>query len=32
MTDRSNPYRDLPPTAYWRTGVAEPGLWGLTGL
>lgn len=32
MTDRSNPYRDLPPTAFWRTGVAEPGLWGLTGL
>ncbi|MGL5012439.1 MAG: GSCFA domain-containing protein [Paracoccaceae bacterium] len=27
-----NPYQSLPPTAYWRTGVAEPGLEGLQGL
>lgn len=26
------PYSDLPPTAFWRTAVAEPGLWGLSGL
>lgn len=27
-----NPYRELPPTAFWRTGVAEAGLFGLQGL
>lgn len=27
-----NPYDALPPTAFWRTGVAEPGVSGLTGL
>lgn len=33
MTDLyPNPYQSLPPTAYWRTGVAEPGLEGLIGL
>ncbi|MGL4320520.1 MAG: GSCFA domain-containing protein [Paracoccaceae bacterium] len=33
MTNLSpNPYQSLPATAYWRTGVAEPGLEGLTGL
>jgi hypothetical protein len=33
MTNLSpNPYQSLPATAYWRTGVAEPGLEGLNGL
>jgi hypothetical protein len=32
MTLFQNPYQSLPPTAYWRTGVAEPGLEGLSGL
>ena len=32
MTQFPNPYQSLPPTAFWRTGVAEPGLDGLTGL
>ncbi len=27
-----NPYQSLPPSAYWRTGVAEPGLDGLEQL
>jgi len=27
-----NPYRELPPTAFWRTGVAEAGLFGLQDL
>jgi hypothetical protein len=31
-TSSQNPYQSLPPTAYWRTGVAEPGLEGLKGL
>ncbi len=26
------PYSDLPPQAFWRTGVAEPGIAGLRGL
>jgi hypothetical protein len=32
MTLLQNPYQSLPPTAFWRTGVAEPGLQGLTDL
>lgn len=27
-----NPYATLPPKAFWRSGVAEPGIWGLTEL
>ncbi|MCA0045125.1 GSCFA domain-containing protein [Celeribacter litoreus] len=27
-----NPYRDLPPSAFWRTGVAEAGLFGYRNL
>lgn len=27
-----HPYADLPATAFWRTGVAEAGIFGLTGL
>lgn len=27
-----NPYSSLPPQAYWRTGVAEAGIFGLSGL
>ncbi len=26
------PYSDLPPAAFWRSGVAEAGIWGLQGL
>lgn len=29
VTHCSNPYSDLPPRAFWRTGVTEPGIWGL---
>lgn len=32
MLVSTNPYQSLPPTAFWRTGVAEPGLAGLTQL
>jgi hypothetical protein len=33
MQDRSSsPYADLPPEAYWRTGVADAGLYGLKAL
>ena len=32
MAGSANPYTDLPPQAYWRTGVAEPGLFGLKDL
>lgn len=32
MSSKSTPYSVLPASAYWRTGVAEPGLWGLNGL
>lgn len=32
MPDRSHPYADLPPEAYWRTAVAEAGLYGMKGL
>lgn len=32
MTSKPTPYSELPGNAYWRTGVAEPGLWGLNGL
>ncbi len=28
----ANPYAGLPPRAFWRTGVAEAGLFGLDGL
>lgn len=28
----ANPYGTLPPQAFWRTGVAEAGVWGLSGL
>ncbi|MDT8854186.1 GSCFA domain-containing protein [Paracoccaceae bacterium Fryx2] len=28
----ANPYAGLPPRAFWRTGVAEPGLFGLKDL
>lgn len=32
MAGSANPYSDLPPQAFWRTGVAEPGLFGLRDL
>ena len=33
MVEKSdNPYRHLPAKAFWRTGVAEAGLFGLSGL
>lgn len=32
MSKTPTPYSDLPPSAYWRTAVAEAGLWGLSGL
>ena len=32
MAKSANPYSDLPPAAFWRTGVAEPGLFGLRDL
>ncbi len=32
MQDNPSPYADLPPEAYWRTGVADAGLYGLKGL
>ncbi len=32
MVEQSNPYASLPPTAFWRSGVAEPGLYGMSGL
>ncbi len=32
MSKNQNPYSDLPPTAFWRTGVAEAGLFGLKNL
>lgn len=32
MSGKATPYSALPATAYWRTGVAEPGPWGLAGL
>jgi hypothetical protein len=32
MTLFPNPYQSLPPKAFWRTGVAEPGLEGLADL
>lgn len=28
----SHPYANLPPTAFWRSGVAEAGVFGLSGL
>ncbi len=31
-TPAGNPYSDLPPQAFWRSGVAEAGLFGLSGL
>ncbi len=30
--DAPTPYTGLAPTAYWRSAVAEAGIWGLTGL
>lgn len=27
-----NPYRQVPPNGFWRSGVAEPGLFGFTDL
>jgi GSCFA family len=32
MKQSPNPYAALPPHAFWRTGVAEPGLSGMTDL
>lgn len=32
MSEAANPYEDLPPDAFWRSGVAEPGIWGLRDL
>lgn len=32
MSDRKTPYSALPVQAFWRSGVAEPGLFGLRGL
>jgi hypothetical protein len=32
MTDSPNPYTTLPPHAFWRTGVAEAGIFGLKDL
>lgn len=32
MADGPNPYAGLPPDAFWRSGVAEAGIFGLTGL
>ena len=32
MQDKANPYAALPPAAYWRSGVAEAGIYGLEGL
>lgn len=32
MGETANPYEDLPPEAFWRSGVAEPGIWGLRDL
>ena len=32
LSKAQNPYSDLPPRAFWRSGVAEAGLFGLTGL
>lgn len=32
VTDGATPYSDLPARAFWRTGVAEPGLQGLSDL
>ena len=29
---RPHPYQSLPPKAFWRTGVAEAGVYGLSGL
>ncbi|MFZ5751636.1 MAG: GSCFA domain-containing protein [Pseudomonadota bacterium] len=31
-TSSPNPYANLPARAFWRTGVAEPGIWGLRDL
>lgn len=28
----ATPYADLPSTAFWRSAVAEPGIWGMKGL
>lgn len=32
MADGPNPYTDLPPAAYWRSGVADAGIFGLRDL
>ena len=32
MAESRNPYSDLPPEAYWRSAVAEAGLYGMKGL
>jgi len=32
MADKTNPYSNLPPSAFWRSGVADPGLFGLRDL
>lgn len=32
MQEKAHPYSGLPPEAYWRTAVAEAGLYGLKGL
>ncbi len=32
MAADATPFSHLPATAYWRSAVAEPGIWGLSGL
>jgi GSCFA family len=32
MPDSTHPYANLPPEAYWRSAVAETGLYGMKGL
>jgi hypothetical protein len=32
MPEPDHPYSALPPRSFWRTGVAEAGLWGLSDL
>ena len=32
VSKKTNPYSDLPPEAFWRTGVAEAGVFGMSGL
>jgi hypothetical protein len=32
LAKKQNPYSDLPPQAFWRTGVAEAGVYGMSAL